>query len=132
MSDLVQQRKVQCASPGGLHRVAYLEWGRHDNPRVLVCVHGLTRGAHDFDYLARALATHYRIVCPDLPGRGDSDWLPNPLEYQLPVYLNDMVALIARLDVETVHWLGTSLGGMIGMALASLPNTPVTKLVLND
>jgi pimeloyl-ACP methyl ester carboxylesterase len=112
--------------------MAYLEWGSHDNPRVLVCVHGLTRCARDFDFLAQDLAAQYRVVCPDVAGRGDSDWLGNPMEYQVPVYVNDMVALIARLDVETVHWVGTSLGGFIGMALAALPGSPVTKLVLND
>ncbi len=99
---------------------------------VLICVHGLTRCARDFDFLARELAPHYRVVCPDLPGRGDSDWLKNPMEYQVPVYLGDMVALIARLDVESVTWVGTSLGGLIGMTLAALPDSPVKKLVLND
>jgi len=132
MSDPFRQHTVQCSSPTGLHRMAYLEWGRRENPRVLVCVHGLTRCARDFDFLARELASHYRIICPDVPGRGDSDWLRNPMEYQLPVYVSDMVTLIARLDVATVHWLGTSLGGFIGMALAALPDSPVTKLVLND
>ena len=126
------RREVRCASPTGLHRVAYLEWGSPDNPRVLVCVHGLTRSARDFDYLARALCTQYRVVCPDLPGRGDSDWLGNPVEYQVPLYVGDMVTLLARLDVETVDWLGTSLGGLIGMSLAALPGSPLTKLVLND
>src|SRR4051812_37978507 len=132
MSDPFRQRKVQCASPTGLHRVAYLEWGRRDNPRVLVCVHGLTRTARDFDFLARELASAYRVVCPDLPGRGESDWLRNPMEYQVPLYVSDMVALIARLDVETVHWVGTSLGGLIGMTLSALSDSPVNKLVLND
>jgi pimeloyl-ACP methyl ester carboxylesterase len=132
MSEAFRQRRVQCASPSGLHRMAYLEWGERDNPRVLVCVHGLTRCARDFDFLARQLAAHYRVVCPDVPGRGDSDWLKNPAEYQVPLYVSDMVTLIARLDVETVHWVGTSLGGLIGMALAALPASPLTKLVLND
>ena len=112
--------------------MAYVEWGFHDNPRVLVCVHGLTRCARDFDVLAQALAPYYRVVCPDLPGRGDSDWLRDPMEYQLPVYINDMVTLIARLNVKAVHWLGTSLGGVIGMALAASPDSPVKMLVLND
>ena len=112
--------------------MAYLEWGRADNPRVLICVHGLTRCARDFDFLARALATDYRVVCPDVVGRGDSDWLQNPMEYQVPLYVSDMVTLIARLDVEAVDWVGTSLGGLIGMALAALPGSLVTKLVLND
>ena len=127
-----RQRFLRCASPRGLHRVAYLEWGDPKNERVLVCVHGLTRCARDFDVLAAALSEHYRVVCPDIAGRGDSEWLPEPMLYQLPQYLGDMVALIARLDVENVHWLGTSMGGVIGMALAAQPGTPVQKLVIND
>lgn len=123
---------MQSIGASGLHRMAYLEWGEEENPRVLVCVHGLTRCARDFDFLARALCAHYRVVCPDVPGRGDSDWLRDPKEYALPTYLSGMVALLARLDVERVHWLGTSMGGLIGMALASLEQTPVARLVLND
>jgi pimeloyl-ACP methyl ester carboxylesterase len=127
-----RQRFVRCASPRGLHRVAYLEWGDPKNERVLICAHGLTRCARDFDALAAALGEHYRVVCPDVAGRGDSEWLSDPMLYQLPQYVSDMVTLIARLDVENVHWLGTSMGGLIGMALAGLPNTPVHKLVIND
>ena len=123
---------MRCASPGGLHRIAYLEWGDPKNERVLVCVHGLTRCARDFDMLAAALCGHYRVVCPDVAGRGDSEWLADPMLYQLPQYVGDMVTLIARLDVEHVHWLGTSMGGLIGMALAAQPGTPVHKLVIND
>ena len=127
-----RQRFVRCASPKGLHRVAYLEWGDPKNQRVLVCVHGLGRCARDFDTLAAALCERYRVVCPDVAGRGDSDWLPEPMLYQLPQYLGDMVTLIARLDVESVSWLGTSMGGLIGMALAAQAGTPVQKLVVND
>ena len=123
---------MQCASPKGLHRIAYLEWGDPDNDRVLLCVHGLTRCARDFDALARAMAGHYRVVCPDMAGRGDSDWLADPMLYVYPQYLADVVTLIARLDVESVHWVGTSMGGLIGMMLAAQGNTPVTKLVLNE
>jgi pimeloyl-ACP methyl ester carboxylesterase len=132
MSESWRQRKVQCTSPTGLHRMAYLEWGSRDNPRVLVCVHGLTRCARDFDFLSRDLSARYRVVCPDVAGRGDSDWLTNPNEYQVPTYVADMVTLLARLDVETVDWVGTSLGGLVGMALAALPGSPITRLVLND
>jgi pimeloyl-ACP methyl ester carboxylesterase len=132
MDHSFRQSYVQCASPTGLHRMAYLEWGSRDNPKVVVCVHGLTRCARDFDFLARDLAEDYRVVCPDVAGRGDSEWLRDPTEYQVPVYVNDMVALIARLDVETVHWIGTSLGGLVGMTLAAFPQSPVTRLVLND
>ena len=127
-----RQRFVHCASPRGLHRIAYLEWGDPKNQRVLVCVHGLTRCARDFDRLAAALSEHYRVVCPDVAGRGDSEWLADPMLYQIPQYVSDMVTLIARLDVENVHWVGTSMGGLIGMALAAQPGTPVQKLVIND
>lgn len=127
-----RQRSVQCIGPHGLHRMAYTEWGDPANPRVLVCVHGLTRNGRDFDDLARTMAPHYRVVCPDVVGRGRSPWLPVKDDYQLPTYVADMVTLIARLGVDSVHWVGTSMGGLIGMLLASLPDTPVRRLVLND
>jgi len=132
MSAEFRQRQVQCVTPSGLHRMAYTEWGDPAGRKVLVCVHGLSRCARDFDTLARAMAGEYRVVCPDVPGRGLSDWLKNPMEYQVQTYLADMVTLLARLDADCVHWVGTSMGGMIGMALASLADTPVQKLVLND
>jgi pimeloyl-ACP methyl ester carboxylesterase len=123
---------VWCLSPSGLHRMAYTEWGASDNPKVLICVHGLARNARDFDDLARAMATDYRVICPDVVGRGRSDWLRDPAGYDIHQYLADMMVLIARLDVTSVYWLGTSMGGLIGMVLASLENTPVTRLLLND
>jgi len=123
---------VKCLDSRGLHRMAYVEWGDPANPRVLVCVHGLSRQGRDFDTLAQDLAGHYRVVCPDVVGRGRSDWLADPMGYQVPTYVADMVTLVARLGVEQVDWVGTSMGGLIGMALASLPNTPVRRLVLND
>ena len=122
MKEPFRRRKLQCVSASGLHRMAYLEWGEPGGAKLLVCVHGLTRCARDFDRLAAEMVRHgYRVVCPDVAGRGDSDWLRNPAEYVVPTYANDMVTLIARLDVESVHWVGTSLGGLIGMALAALP-----------
>ena len=127
-----RRRSVQCASPKGLHRISYLEWGDPRNRDVLVCVHGLARSSRDFDELARALCGHFRVACPDLAGRGDSDRLADPSLYAVPQYVSDMVTLIARLDAESVNWLGTSLGGLVGMALAAQPGTPVKKLVLND
>jgi pimeloyl-ACP methyl ester carboxylesterase len=123
---------VQALSPTGLHRMAYWEWGAQDNPRVLVCVHGLTRQGRDFDALARHMAGHYRVVCPDVVGRGESDWLNDPSAYALPQYVADMVVLLARLNAAQVDWVGTSMGGLIGMALASLHNSPIRRLVLND
>ena len=127
-----RRRSVQCASPAGLHRIAYREWGDARNRDVLVCVHGLTRSSRDFDELARALRAQFRVVCPDVAGRGDSDRLADAKLYTWTQYVADMVTLIARLDVEAVNWLGTSMGGLIGMALAALPGNPVARLVLND
>ena len=132
----VRERFVQCATPAGLNRLAYREWGDLQAP-VLVCVHGLTRCARDFDTLAAAMADRYRVVCPDVAGRGRSGWYADPMLYQVPQYVADMVTLIARLDVESVHWVGTSMGALIGMALASLPAAPgvpplVSRLVMND
>lgn len=123
---------VQCLNPRGLHRMAYWEWGAADNPRVLLCVHGLTRQGRDFDTLAQALCMHYRVVCPDVVGRGESDWLPDPMGYGVPTYVADMVTLLARLNATQLDWVGTSMGGLIGMGLASLQGNPIRRLVLND
>lgn len=125
-------RELQCLDSRGLHRMAYWQWGDAANPRVLVCVHGLTRQGRDFDTLARALQHAYRVVCPDVVGRGCSDWLADPAGYVLPTYVADMVTLLARLDATVVDWVGTSMGGLIGMAVASLKGSPVRRLVLND
>jgi len=123
---------VQCLDSRGLHRMAYWEWGDAANPKVLVCAHGLSRQGRDFESLALALQSDYRVVAPDYVGRGESDWLADPMGYQVPTYVADTVTLLARLNAKTLHWAGTSGGGLIGMALASLPNTPIQRLVLND
>jgi pimeloyl-ACP methyl ester carboxylesterase len=123
---------VQCLDTRGLHRMAYWEWGDAANPKVLVCVHGLSRQGRDFDTLAQAMQGDYRVVCPDVVGRGQSDWLADPMGYQIPAYVADMVTLLARLNAQTVHWVGTSMGGLIGLGLASLRDSPITRLVLND
>jgi pimeloyl-ACP methyl ester carboxylesterase len=127
-----RRRSVQCASPAGLHRIAYREWGDPRNRDVLVCVHGLTRSGRDFEALARVLCAQFRVVCPDVAGRGESDRLADPKLYVWAQYVADMVTLIARLDVEAVSWVGTSMGGFVGMALAAQAGSPVKKLVLND
>ncbi|MCX7162468.1 MAG: alpha/beta hydrolase [Betaproteobacteria bacterium] len=128
----MREGRVKCLSAAGFHHMAFVEWGDAANPKVLVCVHGLTRCARDFDFLAQALADEYRVVCPDVVGRGRSDWLRDKSLYGVPQYCADMMVLLARLNVETVDWLGTSMGGLIGMALASQPESPITRLVLND
>ncbi len=98
--------------------MAYHEWGDPQNPDVVLCVHGLTRTGRDFDLLARSLGTRYRVVCPDVVGRGLSDWLAHPSYYAVPQYVSDMVTLIARLEPGRLHWVGTSMGGLIGMVYA--------------
>ncbi|MBA5688795.1 alpha/beta fold hydrolase [Rugamonas apoptosis] len=129
-------RSVQCLSMAGLHHMAYKEWGAADNPNVLVCVHGVTRVADDFDVMARALAADYRVICPDVVGRGRSGRLRNPNLYVIPQYVSDMVTLLARVlanhEQQRVDWFGTSMGGLIGLGLASLPGNPIGRLILND
>lgn len=123
---------VQCLDSRGLHRMAYWEWGDPANPRVLVCVHGLSRQGRDFDTLAQDLAGHYRVVCPDVVGRGRSEWLADPMGYAIPAYVADMVTLLARLNAASVDWVGTSMGGLIGLGVAALKGSPLRRLVLND
>ncbi|MEN9625569.1 MAG: hypothetical protein RJB17_2364, partial [Pseudomonadota bacterium] len=127
---------VSCPHPEGQHRMAYWRWGDVNARRLVVCAHGLTRQGRDFDRLAQALVSQspqaLQIICPDVVGRGRSDWLADPMGYQLQAYVADMVTLLARLDAVTVHWLGTSMGGLIGLGLAALPGSPVSRLVLND
>lgn len=123
---------VQCISTSGLHRMAYRTWGDPNNSKVLLCVHGLTRRGTDFEVLAQAMSKEYRVVAPDVVGRGDSDYLGNPMLYGVPQYVADMVTLIARLKPSKLDWFGTSMGGLIGMMLASMEGNPINKMILND
>lgn len=126
------ERELSCLGPHGFHRLAYVEWPGPPGAPTVLCVHGLTRNGRDFDFLAAALAERYRVVCPDMPGRGRSAWLPHPEDYAFPVYLADIAQLLARLDVAQIDWVGTSMGGIIGILLAALPGAPIRRLVLND
>ncbi|MGQ5523123.1 alpha/beta fold hydrolase [Chitinimonas sp. PSY-7] len=116
----------------GVYKMAYREWGDPCNSRVLLCVHGLTRNGRDFEVLAKEMARDFRVVAPDVIGRGESDWLRDPMGYQLPLYVQDILVLIARLNVTQLYWFGTSMGGLIGMLLAAMPGSPIRKLLLND
>ena len=136
------------AVPGGedgvtQHRVGYWEWnqtGQVDHPHVIVCVHGLTRQGRDFDVLAQALSHHARVICPDIAGRGQSDWLADPMAYGVPQYAFDMLVLLtqvhAQYPIAQLDWVGTSMGGLIGMAVAATPDlalpVPIRRLLLND
>jgi pimeloyl-ACP methyl ester carboxylesterase len=119
-------------SPHGFHRVVYYEWGDAANPRVVVCVHGLGRNGRDFDVIAEALAPTHRVLAVDMPGRGMSDWLPDPNDYIFPTYLSTLTALIARSGAVDVDWIGTSMGGLLGIVLAAQPKSPIRRLVVND
>ena len=124
---------VSVLGPHGFVRVAYADWGPIDAERTVVCVHGMSRNSRDFDVLARRFAERgVRVVAPDLPGRGRSEWIEYPEDYATPLYLSALSALIARLGAREVDWVGNSLGGHIGMELAALPGTPIRRLVLND
>jgi len=128
----VETRYFRGLSPSGVfHRVAYHEWGPADGP-VLLCVHGLTRNGRDFDAVAERFSGRWRVVCVDVVGRGESDWLADPAHYGTHQYTADLTALIARLGVEKVHWLGTSMGGLLGMFMAAGRNSPVASLLIND
>ncbi|HZZ91767.1 MAG TPA: alpha/beta hydrolase [Usitatibacter sp.] len=116
----------------GFHRLHYTEWGPRDAARTVVCVHGYSGNSRDFDELARALSSEARVVCLDVAGRGRSDWLPSPLHYHFPQFLNDISGLLRHLHVDRVDWVGTSMGGLLGLLLASQPGHAVRRLVLND
>jgi pimeloyl-ACP methyl ester carboxylesterase len=127
----MREGAVRWLSPAGFFTLRWWDWGPADGAPV-VCVHGLTRSGRDFDALAAALAARgRRVICPDLPGRGASDWLPEPMLYQPPVYIAALSHLLARLD-SPVDWVGTSLGGICGMGIAATPGHPIRRLVLND
>jgi pimeloyl-ACP methyl ester carboxylesterase len=140
-------------SNSGFHRVHYTDWGDPARENVVICVHGLSRNCRDFDFLAAELAADFRVVCPDIAGRGRSDWLANKDDYAYPQYMADLNALIARLTEpaaptgvigslfallrkhprhKKIYWVGTSMGGLLGMLLAAMPGSPIVKLVVND
>jgi pimeloyl-ACP methyl ester carboxylesterase len=154
----MSQQHFLSLGPDGFHRLAYTDWGEPNNPHVVICVHGLSRNSRDFDWLATALSTDVRVVCPDVVGRGESDWLQDRFAYCFPTYLSDAAALVARVTVTPpqqgqglfadlrdrlrgrprdssapeLDWIGTSMGGLIGMLLAAKPGSPIRRLVLND
>jgi len=127
-----RQRSLRGLSPHGFHRVVWHEWGDPGNPRVAICVHGLTRTGRDFDVLAEALAPTHRVLAVDMPGRGLSEWLPVKADYGFATYLTTLTALVAASGADRVDWVGTSMGGLLGMVLAAQPETPIERLVVND
>ena len=125
-------RRVHVEGPGRRYGLSYADWGSPGAARTVVCVHGLTRNGRDFDHLARVLAGDRRVICPDIAGRGLSDPLTDPEHYALPTYVAHMVQLLSRLGLDEVDWVGTSMGGLIGMGVAAVEASPIRRLVLND
>ena len=128
----MKERSVQCLGRKKFHRLSYTEWGSPEATRTLICVHGLTRNGRDFDVLASALEDDYRIICPDIAGRGKSDWLQSGAEYLNSNYLADLATLLAKVGVCEVDWLGTSMGGILGMLMAAVSGNPIKRLIVND
>lgn len=127
-----RERSLKSLSLHGFHRVVSHEWGDPANPRVVICVHGLTRTGRDFDVLGEALARTHRVLAVDMPGRGRSEWLNVKTDYVYPTYLTTLTALIAASGAESVDWVGTSMGGLLGIVMAAQPGTPIARLVVND
>lgn len=132
---MMKEQYIQGLDSRGFHQLHYTDWGDAANPRVVICVHGLTRNCRDFDALATVLQNDLRVISVSIAGRGKSSWLANPDDYSYPQYMADMTALIGRITAtgsNDISWVGTSMGGMLGMLLAAQPNTPIRRLVLND
>jgi pimeloyl-ACP methyl ester carboxylesterase len=125
-------RRIQVDGPDGSYGLSYAEWGDPNADRTVVCVHGLTRNGRDFDHLATVLQERARVICPDMVGRGLSDPLDHPEHYALPTYVAHMVQVLAKLALAEVDWVGTSMGGLIGMGVAASGACSMRRLVLND
>ncbi len=123
---------INCLNPSGTHKTAYFQWDTPNTTSPIICVHGLTRNAHDFDKLAQALSHRTQVICPDVVGRGQSDWLPSPQLYDYSQYVSDMNTLITQTKSPKISWVGTSMGGLIGMMLAAMPQSPIKYLIIND
>jgi pimeloyl-ACP methyl ester carboxylesterase len=124
--------RLSCLGLHGFHKIAYSHFPGPAGARPIVCVHGLTRNGRDFDALAERLSSRGPVACPDMPGRGQSAWLPVAADYGYPTYMATVAALFARLGADEVDFVGTSMGGIIGMMLACMPGSPIRRLVLND
>jgi pimeloyl-ACP methyl ester carboxylesterase len=128
----MRTESFQALANGSFHRISYTDWGNPSNPHVVLCVHGLSRNSRDFDFLAAALTPECRVVCMDVAGRGESEWLEDKSYYSFATYQSDAAAMLARAAASRIDWVGTSMGGLIGMLLAARPGSPIRRLVLND
>jgi pimeloyl-ACP methyl ester carboxylesterase len=127
-----RRSNVAVLMDGVLKHMAVHEWGDENNPRVVLCVHGLSRNGRDFDVVADALSKDYRVLCPDIPGRGKSDWFASAEQYSIPTYVQFINAMLTQFGVQTYDWIGTSMGGLIGMVMAATPGNAMHRFVIND
>ena len=123
---------VPIGDTGKTHNIALYDWGNSQAAETVFCVHGLTRNGRDFDILAKNLASDYRVLCLDVAGRGKSDWHEDPELYNYPQYVADVAHLIGKLGLIKIHFIGTSMGGIIGMMLANAFPNLLKTLTLND
>lgn len=128
----MKKSTYQDVGPAGPCAMSYTDWGDADNPNVVFCVHGLTRNSRDFDALAEVLSKTYRVISVDVAGRGESQWLKNPADYTYPTYCPMIWRLIMHLGVKNLDWIGTSMGGIIGMMIAAMPGNPINRMIIND
>ena len=130
---MMKENRFFSLNPHGFHRNYYVDWGTKGYTKTVFCVHGLTQNGRIFDYLAKSLADeNFRVICPDIVGRGKSDWLSTGQDYNLRQYMSDITVLMAKTGVKQLHWIGTSMGGILGILLASMPRSPITRLIIND
>lgn len=128
-----RELSINCLATDDFHKVNYLDWGNPDSKKIAFCVHGVSRNGRDFDYLAKSLVSQgYRVICPDMPGRGKSEWLPLAMDYNMPFLASLMTIFINLYPSDELLWVGTSMGGILGMVMASRARTPIKKLILND
>lgn len=133
MSAVAKQHHIDVPHGDGTVRLGYLEWGGRDATRTALCIHGISRNAHDFNWLGRELAkAGWRVIAIDMVGRGASQWLDDPAGYAVPVYIQHIAHVVSALELGEVDWIGTSMGGLIGMVAASAGAVPMRRLVLND
>lgn len=133
LTEQPRENFLLCLATDDFHKVYYTDWGSVDACKIAICVHGISRNGRDFDYLAKALVTQgYRVICPDMPGRGKSDWLPLATDYNLPFQASILTNFMNLYQGDELLWIGTSMGGILGMLMASRPTTPITNLILND
>lgn len=128
-----REKSVRCLHHGGFHDMVYSDWGVEDAETTIVCVHGLTRNGKDFDRLASALAEDgFRVLAPDIVGRGRSGLLGLDATYDIPQYIADINTMLTAENLSQVDWIGTSMGGLIGMGLAAIPGHPIRRMLIND